>query len=220
MTAYGVDRRLTDHDHTLSHDLFAQLDVHNPDSPILLLHELQHRALLRRGGEVSRAYLKAGYFLRLIDIVTRVALAIQPHQKVVKGVSKVLFLVLRIADATPSWPLNLAVKSLVKLLLHLVNKSRPDADAAFAMEILHAVHGGRGLSAPMFKDRIVEQMCREPDEEWSYYSEAAYHQMGVMFYNLPGGSRLRFLMHVPEDIVVGWKIVPSGAPREHPDRGA
>ena len=37
--------------------------------------------------------------------------------------------------------------------------------------------------------------------------------MGVMFYNLPGGSRLRFLMHVPEDIVVGWKIVPSGAPR-------
>ena len=167
--------------------------------------------LRRRWRAVSRAYLKAGYFLRSISIVTRVGLAIQPHQRLVKWVSKFLFLVLRIADVTPIWLVSTSVKLLIRFLLHVINKSKSDADAEFAMEILHVVHGGRRLSMPMFKERIVEQMCREPDGEWSGYGD--YRQMGVMVYNLPSGSWLWFLMHVPEGIIVGWKIISPGAPR-------
>ena len=55
--------------------------------------------------------------------------------------------------------------------------------------ILKEVHGGN--PGPMFRSRIVEQMCREPDEESSFYSDIACGDMGVMIYNLPGGSRLR-----------------------------
>ena len=45
----------------------------------------------------------------------------------------------------------------------------------------------------MNRSRIVEQMCREPDEESSFYSDTACGDMGVMIYNMPGGSRLRFI---------------------------
>ena len=77
------------------------------------------------------------------------------------------------------------------------------------MALLKEVHGGRDLCGPMFKSRIVEQMCREPDEESSFYSDLVRGDMRVMIYNLPGGSRLRFIMLPSSDAVVGWKIIPA-----------
>ena len=58
----------------------------------------------------------------------------------------------------------------------------------------------------MNRSRIVEQMCREPDEESSFYSDTACGDMGVMIYNMPGGSRLRFITLPSSDVVVGWRI--------------
>ena len=156
---------------------------------------------------MSRAYLKIGYFVRPIAVATRLGLMLQPRQRAIKWVARALFLVLRVADASPSWPVSSLIKLLVQLLLHLVSKSRPDADAEFALAILKEVHGGN--PGPMFRSRIVEQMCREPDEESSFYSDIACGDMGVMIYNLPGGSRLRFIVLPSSDAVVGWKIIPA-----------
>ena len=90
------------------------------------------------GGEggLSRAYLKIGYFVRPIAVATRLGLMLQPRQRAIKWVARALFLVLRVADASPSWPVSSLIKLLVQLLLHLVSKSRPDADAEFALAIL------------------------------------------------------------------------------------
>ncbi len=154
----------------------------------------------------ERAYLRIGYFVRLIAVVNRVGLALRPRQRAIKLVTRALFLILRVADASPSWPVSSLIKLLVKSLLYLVDKSRADADAEFAMALLKEVHGGRDLCGPMFKSRIVEQMCREPDEESSFYSDLVRGDMRVMIYNLPGGSRLRFIMLPSSDAIVGWKI--------------
>ena len=81
------------------------------------------------------------------------------------------------------------------------------------MALLKEVHGGRDLCGPMFKSRIVEQMCREPDEESSFYSDLVRGDMRVMIYNLPGGSRLCFIMLPSSDAIVGWKIIPASTPR-------
>ena len=64
----------------------------------------------------------------------------------------------------------------------------------------------------MNRSRIVEQMCREPDEESSFYSDTACGDMGVMIYNMPGGSRLRFITLPSSDVVVGWRITPASTP--------
>ena len=65
----------------------------------------------------------------------------------------------------------------------------------------------------MNRSRIVEQMCREPDEESSFYSDTACGDMGVMIYNMPGGSRLRFITLPSSDVLwVGGS--PQQARRE------
>ena len=159
---------------------------------------------------MSRAYLKVAYFVRLIAIATRLGLALQPRQRAIKWVTRAFFLALRVAGADLTGPVSLLIKLLVKLLLNLVSKSRPDADAEFALSILKEVHGGG--SGSMNRSRIVEQMCREPDEESSFYSDTACGDMGVMIYNMPGGSRLRFITLPSSDVVVGWKITPASTP--------
>ena len=52
----------------------------------------------------------------------------------------------------------------------MAKRSRADSDARFAMDVLKVVHvGDRDYSPyPMFRERIVEQMGREPDEEIPY----------------------------------------------------
>ena len=70
------------------------------------------------------------------------------------------------ADDCPRWLLRLALR----LLDELAKRSRADSDARFAMDVLKVVHvGDRDYSPyPMFRERIVEQMGREPDEEIPY----------------------------------------------------
>ena len=46
----------------------------------------------------------------------------------------------------------------------------------------------------MYRDRIADQMCRDPDEERSYYGTAARCNMSIIIYNLPSGCRLWFNM--------------------------
>ena len=80
--------------------------------------------------------------------------------------------------ACPRWLVKLALK----LIEELVKRSRVDADALFAMDVLETVHGG---GFPMFRDRIILEMCREPDEEHTYYSSVPRGNMSVVIYRLP-----------------------------------
>ena len=56
------------------------------------------------GAVSERAYLKIGYFVRLIAVVNRVGLALRPRQRAIGLMTRALFLILRVADASPSGP--------------------------------------------------------------------------------------------------------------------
>ena len=101
-----------------------------------------------------------------------------------------------------SWLLKL----LLKAIEYLVTNSRPDADAQAALAILKVVHG-RGAQ---YRERIAEQMGREPDEQLSYNSAVALGNMSVIIYNLPSGCRLWFNMLPGGEIAVGWGFLPPG----------
>ena len=62
----------------------------------------------------------------------------------------------------------------------------------------------------MYRDRIAEQMCREPDEELSYVSAVAPGNMSVIIYNLSSGCRLWFNMLPGGEIAVGWGFLQPG----------
>lgn len=57
------------------------------------------------------------------------------------------------------------------------------------MEVMKTVHGG---SYPMFQDRILSEMGREPDDEHVYYSSVVRGNMTVIVYKLPSGCRIWF----------------------------
>ena len=136
--------------------------------------------------------LKACYFLKLVAVANQLGIAVKPFLWVAK------WLVWLIPPAvSPRWLVKLALK----LIVELAKKSRADADARFVMEVLKTVHGG---GFPMFKDRIILQMCREPDEEHTYYSNTAHGNMSVMVYMLPSGCRLWF------NVLAGSSVVGSG----------
>lgn len=141
--------------------------------------------------------LKICYFLGLVATANRLGVAVKPFLWATK------FLIWLIPPVIcPRW----LVKLVLKLLEELAKKSRVDADAAFAMEVLKIVHGG---SFPMFRDRIVLQMCREPDKEHVYYSSVARGNMSVLVYQLPSGCRLWFNVHAGSSVVGAGVLQPG-----------
>ena len=142
--------------------------------------------------------LKICYFLKFVAAANRLGVAVKPFLWATK------FLVWLIPPVVcPRWLVKLALK----LLAELAKKSRVDTDAAFAMDVLKVVHGG---GFPMFRDRIVVQMCREPDEEHVYFSSVVRGNMSVLVYELPSGCRLWFNVHAGSS-VVGAGILQPGA---------
>ena len=126
--------------------------------------------------------LKICYFLKLVAIANRLGIAMKPFLWAAG-----CLVWLAPAAACPRWLVKLALK----MIKELVKRSRADADALFAMDVLTTVHGG---GFPMFRDRIILQMCREPDEEHTYYSSVARGNMSVVVYRLPSGCRMWFNM--------------------------
>ena len=108
-----------------------------------------------------------------------------------------------VVDGGSTW----LFKLLLKAVEHLIINSRSDADAQAALAILKGVHGGRGA---MYRDRIADQMCREADEELSYYSDVSRGNMSVIIYNLSSGCRLWFNMLQGGEIAVGWGFLHPG----------
>ena len=141
--------------------------------------------------------LKACYFFQLVALANRLGIAIKPFLWVSK-----LLVWLTPPAVCPRWLVKLALK----LIEELAKKSRADADALFAMEVMKTVHGG---GFPMFKDRILLQMCREPDEEHTYYSSVARGNMTSMVYRLPSGCRIWFNV-LARSSVVGSGILQPG----------
>lgn len=137
-------------------------------------------------------HLKIGYFLRPIAALNRLGLALKPRLWLCKALRAVFPIVI---DG-PTW----LFKLLLKVAERLIARSRSDADAQAALAILKQVHG----KGAMYRDRIAVQMCREPDEELSYYSTVAHGNMSVIVYNLPSGCRLWFNMLPDGEIAVGW----------------
>ena len=133
-------------------------------------------------------HLKIGYFLRFIAALNRVGLGFRSRLWLFKAL-RVVFPV--VVDGGSTW----LFKLLLKAVEHLIINSRSDADAQAALAILKGVHGGRGA---MYRDRIADQMCREADEELSYYSDVSRGNMSVIIYNLSSGCRL-WVQHV-----AGW----------------
>ena len=143
------------------------------------------------------AKLKASYFLRLVAIANRLGIAIKPFL----WFSKVLVWLTPPA-VCPRW----LVKLVLKLIEELSNRSRVDADARFAMEVMKVVHGG---SYPMFMERILLEMGHEPDEEHAYYSSVARGTMTVIVYKLPSGCRIWFNVLAGSSIVGGGILQPD-----------
>ena len=131
--------------------------------------------------------LKICHFLKLVEIANRLGIAMKSFLWVAR-----CLVWLAPTAACPRWLVKLALK----LIEELVKRSRVDADALFAMDVLKTVHGGGfpGGGFPMFRDRIILEMCREPDEEHTYYSSVARGNMSVAVYRLPSGCRIWFNM--------------------------
>ena len=140
----------------------------------------------------STMTLKVCYFLKLVAVTNRLGIAIKPFLWASKWV---VWLIPPVV--CPRWLVKLAFK----LIGELAKKSRADADALFAMDVLKTVHGG---GFPMFRDRITLQMCREPDEDHACYSSVARGNMNIMVYKLPSGCRMWF------NVLAGSSVVGSG----------
>ena len=134
-------------------------------------------------------HLKIGYFLRFIAALNRVGLGFRSRLWLFKAL-RVVFPV--VVDGGSTW----LFKLLLKAVEHLIINSRSDADAQAALAILKGVHGGSRvlIRGAMYRDRIADQMCREADEELSYYSDVSRGNMSVIIYNLSSGCRLWFNM--------------------------
>ena len=150
------------------------------------------------------ARLKVHYFLKLVARANRLGMAARPYLWLTKGLVWLLP-----ADDCPRWLLRLALR----LIDELANRSRADADARFVMEVLKVVHvGDRDYSPyPMFRERIVEQMGREPDEEFPYDGGSMIGKTRVMLYGLPSGCRLWFNTQ-PNGIVIGGGVMQPEEP--------
>ena len=146
-------------------------------------------------------HLRIGWFIRLIAALNRIGLALKPRLWLLK-LLKALF---PVAVGGGSW----LFKLLLKATEYLIVSSRSDADAQAALAILKHVHGG-GSNGGMYRDRIADQMCRPPDEEVSYYSDASRCNMSAIIYSLPSGCRLWFIMLLGGDIAVGWGFLSPG----------
>ena len=150
------------------------------------------------------ARLKVHYFLTLVARANRAGIATKPYLWLAKGLLWAIP-----PGVCPRWLAKLALK----LIDELAKRSRADADARFAMEVLKIVHvGDRDYSPyPMFREHIVEQMGREPDEEIPHDGGAMIGRTRVMLYSLPSGCRLWFNAQ-PNGIVVGGGIMQPEDP--------
>ena len=119
--------------------------------------------------------LKVCYFLKLVAVANRLGIAMKPFLWAAG-----CLIWLAPTAACPRWLAKLALK----MIKELVRRSRVDADALFAMDVLTTAHGG---GFPMFRDRITLQMCREPDEDHTCYSSVVRGNMSVIVYKLPSG---------------------------------
>lgn len=154
------------------------------------------------GPQRDQMHLRIGYFIRTIAALNRIGLALKPRLWLLKGLRS-LFPVA--VTGGSGW----LFKWLLKATEYLIVNSRSDADAQAALAIMKHVHGGG--KAGMYRDRIADQMCRDPDEELSYYGTAARCNMSIIIYNLPSGCRLWFNMLLGGDIAVGWGFLQPGA---------
>ena len=145
-------------------------------------------------------HLRIGYFLRLIAGLNRIGLALKPRLWLLKAL-KALF------PAAMTGGSGWLFKLLLRATEYLIVNSRSDADAQSALAIMKQVHG----KGAMYRDRIADQMCRDPDEERIYYGTAARCNMSIIIYNLPSGCRLWFNMLKGGDIAVGWGFLQPGA---------
>ena len=136
--------------------------------------------------------LKVCYFLKLVAVANRLGIAMKPFLWAAG-----CLIWLAPTAACPRWLAKLALK----MIKELVRRSRVDADALFAMDVLTTAHGG---GFPMFRDRIILQMCREPDEDHTYYSSVVRGNMSVIVYKLPSGCRIWF------NVLAGSSVVGSG----------
>ena len=89
--------------------------------------------------------LKVCYFLKLVAVANRLGIAMKPFLWAAG-----CLIWLAPTAACPRWLAKLALK----MIKELVRRSRVDADALFAMDVLTTAHGG---GFPMFRDRITLQ---------------------------------------------------------------